>query len=63
WSAYYGQPNSSYDLPDKNVDGIGDVPYRIGFYPGGPVDYRPLVKPVVGAGMTTASFSEIKGGL
>jgi len=63
WSTYYGQPGSSYDLPDKNGDGIGDVPYRIGFYPGGPVDRRPLMKQVVGAEITPASFSEIKGGL
>ena len=63
WSTHYGQPGSSYDLPDKNVDGIGDVPYRIGFYPGGPVDRRPLMKQVVGAEITPASFSEIKGGL
>lgn len=63
WLAYYGQPGASYDLPDRNGDGIGDVPYRIGFYPGGPVDRRPLVKQVVVAGMTPASFTEIKGGL
>lgn len=63
WSTYYGQPGSSYELPDKSGDGIGDVPYRIGFYPGGPVDRRPLMKQVVGAEITPASFSEIKGGL
>ncbi len=62
WAAYFGQPSSSYDLPDKDDDGIGDVPYRIGLYPGGPVDRRPLMKPVAVAGMTLATFSEVKGG-
>lgn len=63
WAAYFGQPSSSYDLPDKNGDWIGDVPYRIRLYPGGPVDRRPLMKPVAVTGITPLSFSEIKGGL
>jgi len=35
WAAYFGRSSSSYDLPDENGDGFGDVPYRIGLYPGG----------------------------
>ncbi len=62
WAAYYGDSSSSYDLPDKNGDGLGDVPYRIGLYPGGPVDPRPLMKPVAVAGIAPVSFSGIKGG-
>ncbi len=63
WAAYNGQPSSSFDLPDKNGDGIGDMPYRIGLYPGVPVDCMPLMKPVIVTGTTSTSFSEIKGGL
>jgi len=63
WAAYFGQPSSSSDLPDENGDGIGDVPYRIELSPGGPIDHRPLMKPVAVAGITPAPFSEIKGGL